>query len=109
MVIFILILLVLVVFLLIFTLQNPEGVAFRLLFWQLHDVPIVLVVLAAIITGYLLAEIIHRPKIWRLRRQNKRLRKYKRENEKLKRSGSDENNPEGQELGDDDIESIFDE
>jgi putative membrane protein len=106
MLLFIVILIILLVFLLIFTLQNPELITFRVLFWQLTDVPLVLIVLVCLLAGFLLAEITHRPKIWRLKRENKRLTKVKPESEKQKTS---KDNPEGVELGNDDIYSIFDE
>jgi lipopolysaccharide assembly protein A len=120
MLLLIILLFLLAILLLVFELQNPTGITFRLLFWQITDTPLVLVVLVCLVAGFLLAEVWFFPKVWKLKKENKRLRKFKTETEKLtgktqpesnqpQESKTGKNNPEGIELDNTGKKSFFDE
>lgn len=75
--------LILAIFLVIFTLQNSESVSIRLFFWNLN-VPLVLLILICLLVGYLLPHFSYIPRIWRLKSE---LSKTKKEKEQLEEQG----------------------
>ena len=68
--------LVLAIFLVIFTLQNSESVSLRLFFWDV-SIPLVLLILVCLLLGYLLPHFSYLPRIWRLKSELTRTRKEK--------------------------------
>jgi lipopolysaccharide assembly protein A len=105
-------LLILAALLVIFTLQNTLAITIHLFFWKIEDVPLVLLILSCILLGYLLALLYFYPKLWRSRRD---LRKLVRKNEELQKnkdnSGSEKSvskpDHEGIELDADDEDFSF--
>ena len=110
----IIILLILAVLLVIFTLQNSTEITVHLFFWDLPNVPLVLLLIGCIILGYILALIYFTPRIWKIKREYKQLIKFNKELEELhalnhpkREVDPEENNPEGIELEDDDDNNSF--
>jgi len=106
-------LLILAILLVIFTLQNSIGITINVFFWEIANAPLVLVLLACIILGYILSSAYYLPKIWKLRKERNLLQK--------RRSGDTRGNSEtiipendhlnesheGIELDDDDDDTFF--
>jgi uncharacterized integral membrane protein len=110
----IIILLLLAVFLVIFTLQNSTEITVHVLFWELANVPMVLIILGCIILGYFIASIYFYPRIWKVKKEYKLLTKFNKELEELhklnhpkKEKPEEESNPEGIKLDDDDDQNSF--
>lgn len=68
--------LVLAIFLVIFTLQNAESVAINLFFWNVN-IPLVLLILVCLLIGYLLPQFSYIPRIWKLKNELSKTRKEK--------------------------------
>jgi lipopolysaccharide assembly protein A len=68
--------LILAIFLVIFTLQNAESVAIKLFFWNIN-IPLVLLILVCLLIGYLLPHFSYIPRIWKLKSELSRTRKEK--------------------------------
>lgn len=107
-------LLILAILLVIFTLQNQMNVSIHLFFWGIKDVPLVLVMMACLVTGYLLATFYLYPKLWKSKRENKKLIRSNEELKKLhetvqpKKVKTDEvTHPEGMELDEEEEDSPF--
>jgi len=66
--------LIIAVLLVIFTLQNATEISVNFFFWEIANVPVVLVVIGCIIIGYLLATIYYHQLVWKLRRELKHLK-----------------------------------
>ena len=94
--------LVLAIFLVIFTLQNAESVAIRLFFWNVN-IPLVLLILVCLLIGYLLPHFSYIPRIWKLKSELTRTRREKEqlESDNPKRV-SEKPHPEGIEFDDPD-------
>lgn len=110
----IVILLILAVLLVIFTLQNSIEITINVFFWEIKEAPLVLVLLGCIIIGYILAIIYFYPRIWKLKKEYKKLIKSNSElkelhemNQKKKKGREETIDPEGIELDDDDEDSFF--
>ena len=110
----IIILLILAIFLVIFTLQNSSEITIHILFWEIANVPLALLILACIVLGYIIASIYFSPRIWKVKREIKQLTKFNTELEELhklnhpkKVKTEEETNPEGIELEDDDEGNSF--
>ena len=110
----IIILLLLAVLLVIFTLQNSTEITVHILFWEIANVPLALVILACILLGYIIASVYFSPKLWKIKREFKQLVKFNKELEELHRlnhpkkaKAEEETNPEGIELEDDDEGNSF--
>lgn len=71
-----LLILVLAIFLVIFTLQNPDSVSIKLFLWTV-SIPKVLLILVCLLAGYLLPHFSYIPKIWKLKSELTRTRKEK--------------------------------
>ncbi len=101
----IIILLILAILLVIFTLQNSMEITINVFFWEISNAPLVLVLICCIVIGYLLAVIYFSPRIWKLKRDNKRMTKQNNklteENESHNIKSKEESHPEGIELDDD--------
>lgn len=98
----IIIILVLAVLLVIFTLQNSMEITLNVFFWEIANAPLVLVLIACVVLGYLLAAFYFFPRIWKLKKEynqlikfNKELKEY-RDLQRLKKS----KNPAPQSIGD---------
>lgn len=94
--------LILAIFLVIFTLQNSESVSIRLIIWNLN-VPLVLLILICLLVGYLLPHFSYIPRIWRLKSE---LTKTKKEKEQLEEKGKVQpiNKPDPEGLSFDDLD-----
>ena len=111
----IIILLILAILLVIFTLQNAMDISINVFFWEIKDAPLVIVLLACILIGYLVATLYLYPKLWKTRREYNQLIKFNSElkelhemNQKEQKAESDiSTDPEGIELDDEDDGSIF--
>jgi uncharacterized integral membrane protein len=102
----IIIILILAILLVIFTLQNSVEITIDLFFWEIVDAPFVLVLLACVLLGYLIAAIYFTPRVWKLKREKNQLQKErnKLESEIQTRDFEEEENPEGIEFKDEDDE-----
>jgi len=110
----IIILLILAVLLVIFTLQNQMNVSIHLFLWGIKDVPLVLVMIACLVIGYLLAILYLYPKLWKSKRELKKLIRFNDELKKLhemdhpkKVNKDEETDPEGIKLDDEEEDSSF--
>lgn len=75
----VIIILILAILLVIFTLQNSIEISINAFFWQINDAPLVLVLIVCIVVGYLFGALYLYPQLWRLRKENKRLKRAKSE------------------------------
>ena len=100
----IIILLLLAILLVIFTLQNSFEITINLFFWEIPDVPLVLLILCCVLLGYIIAAVYFYPRTWKLKEDYRHAMKLvpKQETEELEKPG-----PEGFEIKDDDEESGF--
>lgn len=100
----VIIMLILAILLVIFTLQNSFEISINVFFWELHNAPLVLVLLVCILLGYLLAVIYFWPRLWRLERKYRHaLTSEKKLENRLDELQRDmESDPEGIELDIDD-------
>jgi uncharacterized integral membrane protein len=103
-----------VLLIVVFTLQNTNEVSLNLLFWELPDVPLVLLVLCSVMLGYLLSLVYFYPKLWKTKREYNKLIKFNKELKELHdlnqtTQETEESNPEGIELdeNDDDGNTFF--
>lgn len=110
----IILLLILAVLLVIFTLQNQLNVSIELFFWEIKNAPLVLVMIACLALGYLLATLYLYPRLWKSKRELKKLIRFNEELKKLhemdhpkKIKSEEEIDPEGIELDDDEEDSSF--
>ena len=110
----IVILLILAVLLVIFTLQNSTEITVHVFFWELSNVPLVLVLLGCIVLGYFIAVVYFSPRIWKLKKEYKQLIKFNKELKELhdlnhpkKNIAPDDNDPEGIEFEEDDDDNSF--
>ena len=71
--IFIIFSLIIAVLLVIFTLQNATEISVNFFYWEITNVPVVLVIIGCIIIGYLVATIYYYPLVWKLKRELKQL------------------------------------
>ncbi len=71
----IIIILILAVLLVIFTLQNSMDITINVFFWEIKEAPLALVLIGCIVIGYILALIYLYPRIWKLKKENKKLAK----------------------------------
>lgn len=95
------ILLILAVLLVIFTLQNSTEITIHLFLWEIGGVPLALVILCCVIIGYLISVVYFYPRIWKIKKENRRLLKL---NEKLSETQPKLNeieDPEGIKMDDD--------
>ena len=106
--------LILAVLLVIFTLQNSLVITIHVFFWKIDNAPLVLVLLACIIIGYIVAVIYFYPRLWKVRKEYKHLKKINEELDKSNdlnhiknRDEGDETDPEGIELDDDENDDTF--
>lgn len=108
--------LILAILLVIFTLQNAMDITINVFFWEIKEAPLVVVLLCCLFLGYLIAMFYFAPKLWKLKRENKQMRKFNTEQKELHgmkhtndtAESQVANNPEGIEMsGDDDSENLF--
>lgn len=67
-------LLIIAILLVIFTLQNATEISVNVFFWEITNVPVILVIISSIIIGYLVAAVYYYPFVWKLKRELKRLK-----------------------------------
>lgn len=110
----IILLLIFAVLLVIFTLQNQLEISIQLFFWEIKDAPLVLIMLACLVIGYILAGIYLYPKLWKSKRELKKLVRFNDELKKLhemdhpaKQASEEITDPEGMELDDEEEDSLF--
>ena len=104
--------LILAILLVIFTLQNSVVITIHAFFWEINNVPLVLLLLVCIIIGYIVAVIYFYPRIWKLKKENKHLKKFSEElktSRNLSHGKKDDasSNPEGIKLEDDENDDTF--
>jgi len=68
--------LIIAVLLVIFTLQNVTEISVNIFFWEINNVPVVLVIIGCIIIGYLLSTMYYYPLVWKLKRELKQLNDF---------------------------------
>jgi putative membrane protein len=112
--IIIILLLILAVLLVIFTLQNSMDISLNVFFWEIANVPLVLVLICCVVFGYILASIYFYPRLWKTKKEYKQLIKFNDElkelhelNHKKEQLSEEETNPEGIKLDDDDDGDSF--
>lgn len=96
--------------LVIFTLQNPIDITLNVFFWEIPNAPLVLVLIGCVLVGYILAAIYLYPKLWKIKKEYKQLIKFNAELKtlhELNHPQTEETNPEGIKLDDDDGDSFF--
>ena len=110
----IILILIFAVLLVIFTLQNQLNVNIELFFWEIKDAPLVLVIFASLLIGYFLATMYLYPRLWKTKRELKKLIRFNDELKKLhemdhpvKPRQKEETDPEGMEMDDDEEDSSF--
>ncbi|WP_167613547.1 LapA family protein [Maribellus sediminis] len=109
----VILLLILAVLLVIFTLQNQTDLTIQVFFWEIKEAPLVLVLLACILLGYILATIYFLPRIWKVKKDYKKLIRFNDELKKLHDLDHPEKpkdeiiDPEGMEFDDDDDDDSF--
>ena len=100
----IIILLILAVLLVIFTLQNSFEITIQFFFWEIQDAPLVLVLLSCILLGYIVASIYFYPRLWKLKKEYRKLITFNDELQELhdlnhpKEESDEVTDPEGIEL-----------
>ncbi|MDD2382442.1 MAG: LapA family protein [Mariniphaga sp.] len=67
--------LILAILLVIFTLQNAVGISITLFFWEIENVPLVLLLLGCILLGYILAVVYFYPRTGKLKKENREAQK----------------------------------
>ena len=108
----IIIILILAILLVIFTLQNSMDITLNIFFWEIANVPLVLVLICCVVLGYLVAAIYFYPRLWKTKKEYNQLIKFNKELKELhelnheKDVTKEESNPEGIELDDDKDEEI---
>lgn len=99
--------LILAVLLVIFTLQNQVGITIHFFLWQITDAPLVLVLLACILAGYILAGVYFYPRLWKLKKEYNKLIRFNKELKQLhemehpKQKEEEISHPEGMAFDDD--------
>ena len=76
-------LLILAVLLVIFTLQNHVAITIHLFFWEITDAPLVLVLLACLLMGYILSGIYFYPRLWKIKKEYNKMIRFNKELKKL--------------------------
>jgi len=99
----IIIILILAILLVIFTLQNSFEITITAFFWEIPNAPLVLVLLSCILLGYIISALYFYPRIWKLKKENKKqnksTEKLKKELEQEKKAVEiEKTDPEGIEL-----------
>ena len=69
--------------LVIFTLQNNGEITLHFFFWDISNVPLVVVLLGCIVIGYIIAVIYFSPRLWKLRKELKQMIKFNKELKEL--------------------------
>jgi lipopolysaccharide assembly protein A len=75
--------LILSVLLVIFTVQNQILMNIQFIHWEITDVPVVYVLLAGLIFGFLLASVMQLPRILKLKRELKKVMKELKRSEEI--------------------------
>lgn len=92
---------ILSVLLIIFTIQNQLLINIRFFHWEMTDVPLVLVLLAGLIFGFLLALIMQLPKIMKLKRELKNVINELENPKKIEAESDEDETSEGISMGSD--------
>ena len=106
------VLLILAVLLVIFTLQNSTEITIHLFFWEISGVPLALVILGCIIIGYLVSVIYFSPRLWKVKKEYRKMVKFNKELQDLhnlnhSKKQTEITDPEGIEFDDDDETNTF--
>lgn len=88
------------VLLVIFTFQNQLVINIRFLEWELKDVPLVMILIAGLIFGFLLAMMLQLPTILRLKKELKKVINEL-ENDNVVADADEDVNSEGISMGSD--------
>lgn len=79
----IILIIILAVLLVVFTLQNQMEITINLFFWELADIPLVLVLIGSLILGYILAAIYFYPRMWKIKKEYNKLIRFNKELKEL--------------------------
>lgn len=93
--------LILAVLLAIFTFQNQILLNIRFIHWELKDVPVVYILLAGLVFGFLLSMIIQLPTIMRLRRELRKVVHELEDSEKIEPVKDEDTGSEDVSMGSD--------
>lgn len=88
------------VLLVIFTIQNQLEINIRFLEWELKEVPLVMILIAGLIFGFLLAMMLQLPTILRLKKELKKVI-TELENDNVVADADEDMNSEGISMGSD--------
>lgn len=75
-----------------FTIQNSVVVSLKFLVWEITGIPLVLVLISGLVSGYIIAALIKMPKIFSLKRE---LNSVTRELEELKKAETEDSDNKG--------------
>lgn len=111
----IIVILILAVLLVIFTLQNSMDITLNVFFWEINNAPLVLILLACILIGYLISAVYFYPRLWKVKREYNQLIKFNSElkefhnlqHKKKEVVTEEETNPEGILMEDDADDNSF--
>lgn len=110
----IVIILILAVLLVIFTLQNSMDITLNVFFWEINNAPLILVLIAFVLIGYIISAVYFYPRLWKVKREYNQLIKFNSElkefhdlHHKKEKPSEEETNPEGIEFDDDDDDTFF--
>ena len=109
----IIIILILAVLLVIFTLQNSIEITLHIFFWEIANVPLVLILICCVIFGYVISSIYFYPRLWKTKKEYNQLIKFNKELKEFhdlnheKDITKKETNPEGIKFEDDDNNDSF--
>ena len=93
--------LILLVLLSIFTFQNYVAINIKFIYWEIYNVPLVVVLLSGLIFGFLLASILQLPRIIKLKRELKKVVHELEASEKIVADSDEEVDAEGISMGSD--------
>lgn len=92
---------ILAVLLIIFTIQNQLLIDLRFFQWKIAEVPLVVVLIAGLVFGFLLAMMMQLPKIMRLKRELKSVIEELENPKQVEADSDEEETSEGVSMGSD--------
>ncbi len=93
--------LILLVLIMVFTFQNYVVINIKFIVWEIQNVPLVVVLLAGLVFGFLLASIMQLPRIMKLKRELKRVVRELEKTEEIVASKDEDLTDEGVSMGSD--------
>jgi uncharacterized integral membrane protein len=100
--IIIILILIVLLFLALLHIQNPLNISITFFFWEISDIPLVIILFCCLLLGYIISALYFYPRIWKLKKENKKqnktTEKLKKELQKEKSIEIEKTGPEGIEL-----------